>query len=256
MSPSRFGTNLEGNIRPHVISLLFRSLVSTPPQAVTVAHAGLQDVLSLGVSNRDGTSNVKTSLTHRLPKELLQTCIRPVLLNLRDYTKLTVPLLRGLSRLLSLLSSWFNKTLGEKLLDHLQKFADPDRIIGLRIWREGEEPLVAAAVVDLFELLPQAAHFVEPLVKTTIRLDAVLPRYKYPNVCSPFRAPLSRYLNNNCAAAVGFFLSEQRFKNPLYSDLFQEIVKRNDSKALRSYLSGKDCSVVSDNLWLLFNFSL
>jgi hypothetical protein len=29
----------------------------------------------------------------------------------------------------------------------------------------GEEPVVAARIVDLFALLPHAAHFVEPLVK-------------------------------------------------------------------------------------------
>ena len=50
-----------------------------------------------------------------------------MLVNLADYRKLNVPLLEGLSRLLELLSSWFNVTLGEKLLDYLQKWAEPDK---------------------------------------------------------------------------------------------------------------------------------
>jgi len=82
---------------------------------------------------------------------------------LRDYTRLSIPLLQGLSRLLSLLSSWFNRTLGEKLLEHLQKWLDPNKIISQKIWKEGEEPLVAAAIVDIFALLPHASHFVESL---------------------------------------------------------------------------------------------
>jgi transformation/transcription domain-associated protein len=177
----------------------------------------------------------------RLRKELLQTCIRPVLLNLRDYTRLSVHLLRGLSRLLSLLSSWFNKTLGEKLLDHMQKWTDPNRMKSQKIWKEGEEPDVAATIVDLFVLLPHASHFVEPLVKTTIKLEACLPAFKSRHVFSPYRKPLARYLNKHCQYTVSFFF--QRLQTPLYSELFQDLIRLPESKPLREYLSGRQCSV-------------
>jgi len=177
----------------------------------------------------------------RLRKELLQTCIRPVLLNLRDYTRLSVHLLRGLSRLLSLLSSWFNKTLGEKLLDHLQKWTDPGRMKAQQIWKEGEEPDVAAAIIDLFVLLPHASHFVEPLVKTTIKLEACLPAFQSRYTQSPYRKPLARYLNKHCQYTVSFFL--QRLKTPLYSEIFQDLITFPASKPLRDYLSGRQSSV-------------
>jgi hypothetical protein len=233
-----------GNIRPHVISLLFRSLVSSPTQAVAAAHEALMDVLALSVKQRE---DVEASQSQsRLPKELLQTCIRPVLLNLRDYTRLSVPLLRGLAKLLSLLSSWFNKTLGEKLLEHLTKWTDPDRITAKNIWREGQEPIVAAAIMDLFALLPHASHFVEPLVKTAIKLEAVLPRFKYESISSPYITPLSRYLNKHCSGTVGFFF--HRLKNPMYSELFTKIVLHDESSALRKHLSGRQCSVTLLNV--------
>lgn len=201
-----------------MISLLFRSLISHPPTAVIAAHLTLRDVLALSSAGDDKDKDSKPQ--SRLPKELLQTCIRPVLLNLREYTRLTVPLLQGLARLLSLLSSWFNTTLGEKLLEHLSKWADPDRsIISRQIWVEGEEPLVAAAILDLFSLLPQASQFVERLVKTTIKLELTLPAYKPREVASPYRRPLARYLNKHPQNAVGFFF--QRLKTPVYSELFQ-----------------------------------
>lgn len=43
---------------------------------------------------------------------MLQTSLRPILVNLAYYNKLKLPLLRGLARLLNLLASWFNVTLG------------------------------------------------------------------------------------------------------------------------------------------------
>ena len=178
----------------------------------------------------------------RLPKELLQTCIRPVLLNLRDYTRLTVPLLRGLSRLLSLLSSWFNKTLGEKLLDHLQKWTDPSTIISQGIWKEGEEPLVAAAIVGIFSSLPHASHFVEHLVKLCIKLESALPTYKARFIESPFRRPLARFLNKHPQYTVNFFFP--RLKTPMYSEVFQHVLSLAESSDLREFLSNKQCSVM------------
>ena len=278
---------VSGNIRPHVISLFFRSLVATPTHCVATAYAALRDVLSLSEQKRDASSSglspmkaenpskaekkaedesaegsgkaeavdpkddgvaaanedVSVSSKYQLPKELLQTCIRPILLDLRDYTKVNMPLLRALSRLLSLLSAWFNQTLGDKLLDHLQRFTSPDKIIESKIFKEGEEPLLAANIIGLFSLLNQhSSDFVEQLVKSTIRLETVLPHYRYTNSFSPFRTPLARYLNKNCKNTFAFFVNRNRMKNPLYSDMFRDIIQRKESTALRAYLSSHECA--------------
>ena len=209
---------------------------------MSISYSVLKDILPSDSGNSDSSKMDATSNSQRLPKELLQACIRPVLLNLRDYTKLTVPLLRGLSCLLSLLSSWFSKTLGGKLLDHLQKWTEPERIMGLQAWREGEELLVAAAIVDLFALLPDAPSFTEALAKAVINLETVLPRYKLTSssIISPFRAPLSRFLNKCGKSAIIFFLHEQRLMNHEYSNLFYDIVQRTDSDKLRAYLTSSE----------------
>jgi len=56
-----------------------------------------------------------------------------------------MPLLQGLARLLELLSSWFNVTLGGKLLEHLKKWLEPEKLAqSQKSWKAGEEPKVAA----------------------------------------------------------------------------------------------------------------
>lgn len=75
-----------------------------------------------------------------------------------------------------------------------------DKIIALQVWKPGEEVLVAVAVMNLFSLLPQASHFVESLVKMTLRLESVMPRYKPCRSTSPFREPLAKYLCRYCAS--------------------------------------------------------
>lgn len=226
-----------GSIRPHVIGLLFRSLTAGPTKTVELAHSALRDIVAIGV---DQPGSAEDSATKpKLPKELLQRSIRPVLLHLREYKTLSVPLLRGLSRLLSLLSTWFNKTLGEKMLDHLQKWTSPSAIMASKVWEPGEEPLVAAEIVAIFASLPHAAHFVEDLVKTCLKLESSLHAYKGKNVLeSPYRRPLARYLNKHPQYTVAFFFP--RLKTPVYSELFQFVLRLGRETAeLKKYLELK-----------------
>ena len=88
----------------------------------------------------------------KLPKELLQSSLRPILVNLATFKNLSMPLLQGLARLLELLSNWFNVTLGDKLKDHLSKWLDPAKDLNGTKWSPGEEPKIAAGRENSFLL--------------------------------------------------------------------------------------------------------
>lgn len=82
-----------------------------------------------------------------MPKELLQSSLRPILVNLAHHKNLTMPLLQGLARLLELLSNWFNVTLGEKLMEHLKKWLEPEKLaLSQKSWKAGEEPKIAGGI--------------------------------------------------------------------------------------------------------------
>lgn len=82
-----------------------------------------------------------------MPKDLLQSSLRPILVNLANTKSLTMPLLQGLARLLELLSNWFNVTLGAKLLDHLKKWLEPEKLAQTqKSWKTGDEPKIAAGL--------------------------------------------------------------------------------------------------------------
>jgi transformation/transcription domain-associated protein len=55
------------------------------------------------------------------------------------------------------------------MIEHLAKFTEAEKIMSLGLWKTGDEPKVAAAVMGLFSLLPQASRFAEALVKSTLR---------------------------------------------------------------------------------------
>ena len=56
---------------------------------------------------------------------------------------------------------------GEKLIDHLKKWLEPDKLTQMgHEWADGQEAEVAAATLRLFHLLPsQAAKFLESGVR-------------------------------------------------------------------------------------------
>lgn len=75
----------------------------------------------------------------RIGHKELQACLKPILSRINQYTNLDLQLLRGAADALELLSDWFNKALGEKLLDHLKKWLDPDSLMSTqRAWQPGK----------------------------------------------------------------------------------------------------------------------
>ncbi|KAJ0401448.1 hypothetical protein ATCC90586_009858 [Pythium insidiosum] len=221
--------NQHHEARNRFVGVFFRFLTRQPVELVTCAQQALTDVIQLNKTHKEIT----------LPKELLQQCLRPVLLNLADYRKLNVPLLDGLARLLKLLSSCFNVTLGEKLLEHLKQWRDPERIIKAAIWKRGDEPAVAAAIIDLFHLLPPNETFVDAMIDCIVELEAALPAFdSYGKMSSPYRTPLTRFLNRYASTAIAFFLKRDHLLDTRYATLFQALIKMPEAAPLRAVLIG------------------
>lgn len=122
---------------------------------------------------------------------------RPIILSLKDYTKLTLPLIRSVSRLLKHLTLWFNRSLGDKIIEHLYHLSEKNKILSLCLWKTEDVPKLAAAMIDLFYLMSSASRFVEVLVRVTLRLEQA---WGTMSKISPLRDPLARYLNRNCAS--------------------------------------------------------
>jgi transformation/transcription domain-associated protein len=214
-------TNSE--LRNSIILMFFKVITKGFPDAVIAAREGLAEVLQ--------TQRGKAPF-----KDLLQSSLRPVLVNLADYRKLNVPLLEGLSRLLELLSSWFNVTLGEKLLDYLQKWAEPDKSQPAGAPKpqpnKAEEPKIPAAIIELFHLLPPAPEkFMEKLAKLTIDLEDKLVGGDFSPVRSPYRAPFTKFLNRFPTEALDFFY--ERLRDPQFCKLFQWVLRSELASPLR-----------------------
>ncbi|XP_061345669.1 uncharacterized protein LOC133291419 isoform X4 [Gastrolobium bilobum] len=160
MAWADFKTPNHSELRTKIIAMFFKSLTCRTPEIVAVAKEGLRQVIN-----------------QRMPKELLQSSLRPILVNLAHTKNLSMPLLQGLARLLELLSNWFNVTLGGKLLEHLKRWLEPEKLAqSQKSWKAGEEPKIAAAIIELFHLLPAAASkFLDELVTLTIDLEGALP---------------------------------------------------------------------------------
>ncbi|CAA6673494.1 unnamed protein product [Spirodela intermedia] len=210
------------DLRARVISMFFKSLTCRTPEIVAAAKEGLRLVIQ----------------QQRMPKELLQNSLRPILVNLAHTKSLTMPLLQGLARLLELLSNWFNVTLGVKLLDHLKKWLEPEKLAqSQKSWKAGDEPKVAAAMIELFHLLPPAAgKFLDDLVTMTIDLEGALPPGQlYSEINSPYSLPLTKFLNRYATEAVDYFLS--RLNQPKYFRRFIDIIRSDAGEPLREELA-------------------
>jgi transformation/transcription domain-associated protein len=177
-----------GQVRIRILSVFFKTLCSKSSRIINAAHAGLKRVLSQN---------------SKLPKELLQSGLRPMLMNLSDYKKLTVSGLEALSRLLELLISYFKVEIGRKLLDHLMAWAQPPVLqrISLQELDNSLTVQIIVAIFKIFHLLPpQAYTFLKELMETLLFLETSL-RHHYS---SPFRDPLASFLNRFADHSIAF----------------------------------------------------
>ncbi|KAG6831589.1 hypothetical protein H0H92_009062 [Tricholoma furcatifolium] len=176
--------------RQRVTSVYFKSLYSPSPEVKDVAHEGLRMVLMH---------------QSRLPKELLQTGLRPILMNLADPKRLSVPGLEGLARLLELLTNYFKVEIGHKLLDHFRIVADPQMLNdSARLPLSNNEGITKLVrLANIFHLLPSAANiFLDNLVNAIVQTESQMCF----STRSPFSEPLAKYLDRYPVEGINFFL--------------------------------------------------
>ncbi|KAF1991150.1 hypothetical protein K402DRAFT_389346 [Aulographum hederae CBS 113979] len=211
---SDFGAN-QSTTRSRIIAVFFKLLYSKSPEVVEAANAGLQGVL--------GT-------TQKLPKDLLQSGLRPILMNLQDPRKLTVDGLEGLARLLKLLTNYFKVEIGTRLLDHMKQLGEPMALqkISFTLVEQNRSMKVVTAILNVFHLLPPAAiTFLDQLVEKVIHLEASLRRTHF----SPFREPLIKYLSQYPKETWDYF--SPKVKDHTQGRFFAQILADPVSAPLR-----------------------
>lgn len=204
------------SVRIRILSVFFKTLCSSSIRIIEAAYKGLSKVLS---------GNVK------LPKELLQNGLRPMLMNLSDYKKLTVSGLEALSKLLELLISYFKVEIGRKLLDHLMAWAQPavlQRLSKQKLESNHTIQIIAAIFKIFYMLPPQAYTFLKELIDTLLYLETNLRRHND----SPFRRPIAKFLDRFHEQAIEFF--KENFKTRSYGSRFSNFVGIDESSNLRT----------------------
>ncbi|KAL4894795.1 hypothetical protein BDV59DRAFT_164257 [Aspergillus ambiguus] len=227
MSFPEFANTPQNTSRARIISVFFKSLYSKSIDVIEAANAGLRDVLTQ---------------TNKLPKDLLQNGLRPILMNLQDPKRLHVPGLDGLARLLTLLTNYFKVEIGARLLEHMKVIADDAVLqkVSFSLVEQSPPMKIVAAIFNIFHLLPPAAtSFMEHLVTRVLDLEEKLRRTSN----SPFRKPLVKYLNRYPKETLAFFTA--RFKDERSGRFFGQVLADPESEALRAAVAADTESLMS-----------
>ena len=201
--------------RAKIISVFFNCLYSESKLTIQAATDAMRSILAR---------------TQKLPRDLLQAGLRPVLANLQESKRLTVHGIENLARLLRLLTTYFKVEIGARLLDHVKVLAEPNLLQAMSFkFFEQEAPMkVIAAVFEIFHLLPeQAEQFKERLIDTVLDLEDKLRRTHQ----SPFREPLYMYLNKYPGQI--WTLLTGRIEQLRYGRFLTQVLSHPHSKALR-----------------------
>ncbi|SZE99920.1 unnamed protein product [Blumeria hordei] len=201
--------------RSKIVSVFFKCLYAESKETIEAANDALKVVL------------IQTT---KLPKDLLQNGLRPVLAKLQDPRRLSTHGLDGLARLLQLLTTYFKVEIGSRLLDHIKVLAEANMLqsTSFTLIEQNEQMKIIAAVFNIFHLLPPAAEgFKDRLVDTLLNLEEGLRRTKH----SPFRNHLFKYFNRYPREV--FFMLLGKIEELKYGRFLAQVLKHPDSKPLR-----------------------
>jgi hypothetical protein len=165
-----------------------------------------------------------------------------IFLTLFDHPRhMTLDKLKKLEVLLRLCKNKNYIKVGYKLLEHLKFWIEPEKVIQLNIWPPGEEIYVAAAMMNIFSILPwgNTTHlndqqlpsststsatsvsnnmneeqsnqmhlipFIRRFVEILVKLNRVLCHYRsFSSLLSPYMTPLSRFMTTYTHEWITFF---------------------------------------------------
>lgn len=147
---------------------------------------------------------------NKLPRETLQTGLRPILMHLGDAKKLTASGLDGLARFLELLVNYFKVEIGGKLLEHIRTLAYEPGLLqraALRPFEDNEDIMRIVRLITIFRLLPPKANaYLAPLTSLIVGAETEI-RQTSPG---PFTENLAKYLNKYKDDAMIFLFEHLR----------------------------------------------
>ncbi|KAL6949991.1 hypothetical protein ACO0QE_000660 [Hanseniaspora vineae] len=181
----------QGNVRIKIVAVFFKAMLKPSDEIIDTTYEGLKLIFK--------------DQSFKLPKELLQNGLKPMLMNLSDHEKLTVHGMKALSRVLELLIAHFKVEIGKKLLDHLDSWCKIDvldRMFGKDITDELPTKVIISIVNVFYLLPPQADMFLGDLVLKVMLLEKKMRL----QLDSPFRKPLAKFLNRFHHTTLQYFL--------------------------------------------------
>uniref|UniRef100_A0A6U0LAK3 Non-specific serine/threonine protein kinase n=1 Tax=Percolomonas cosmopolitus TaxID=63605 RepID=A0A6U0LAK3_9EUKA len=204
--------------RTQIVGIFFKYLELS--DYVDIAKEGLKEYISQA----------------KLSRHLLSQSLKPVLQNVSKHTNLTSPVLRTLSHLLELCTSYFSPKLGDQLVHNLEHWKQPSTITHI----PGEETRIAAKIMDLFPLLPPESRKSLPeLAQLTLDLEQAW-KGQCSEFSSPFRKPLAKFLNLYPEETLQYFLEEKLSSDPDHNyphfRLFVSILKMPEAPRVHEEL--------------------
>lgn len=210
-----FASAQQGATRIRILAVFFKTMLKTSPKIIEATYQGLKSVLA---------ENSK------LPKELLQNGLKPMLMNLSDHQKLTVSGLEALAKLLELLIAYFKVEIGKKLLDHLDAWCRVevlDMLFGKDL-KEQTPTKIIYGIINIFHLLPpQADIFLNDLLLKVMLVEKKLRL----QLDSPFREPMAKYLNRFHSSVTSYFKNNLGSRDLVL--LMCSIIQRPEANNLR-----------------------
>jgi hypothetical protein len=220
--------------RNWVMSAFFRCVlrpVTTGPDAEIITLS------KVGLARLDAKQK-------KIPRDVVDSVLRPALVQFCDIQKLDMPLIVGLHSVVELFPTLFKEVFGKRILETLRRFLDVDSISSKLSVPVEHAPKMITHMLDFFRLFAATQAFsceqwIENLCVLVLELEAkwnILPPQIAPctcttacqgscaGTCEGFRAPLCRLLAYYPTRAIGVIMEKSQSCSH-HAELFSSILR-------------------------------
>lgn len=180
----------------------------------------------------DDACNCLKYLISRLsppPNELLSVGLRPILINLSDYEKLTLPCIHVLVKFLELLEDNFKIEIGNKLFEHFKEGIQQIKLMSndKKFVNYTHRIKISVTILSVFHLLhPSSVEYIADVIENVISIEDYLNKKTF----SPFRQPCIRYLSKFPCETTKYLLG--RINSLPHLEFLFDIIKTPDASPI------------------------
>jgi hypothetical protein len=139
------------SLRTLLLQFLFKCLLSKFCIISKYSYISIKNIIQIIKQSTNTNNNNNDNI---IPKDIIVSCMHPLINCVQHPSRLSLSNLKSLQYIIQLVPSNFYVQFGDKFLENLKYWIQPEKLMAHNLWTLGEEVIIATEMIYTLHLLP------------------------------------------------------------------------------------------------------